>query len=623
MISMGKKGRHEKIRDVRAWVMGPWVTALSIFIVAGVIALLCVYMQPGSLADALSGFLQQPLLIPLNYFPALVSTALLYFVLNNVFFAGAVSGGVMTALSYISLLKYEGREDTLVPADILLFKEAIGAVRDYQLELHWGRLAAIAALVLFLMILGIFIKSAVLRRRFRIAGALAALLVFALSVEFIYTDKKLYNDFRVPSRYNIGSVYNTLGFNYCFLYNFRLYPVDRPAGYSRAEAESWNAVDPANANPLDFQPNVIIVMCEAFSDLSAEDVFTYSEQDNPLYEYDLACDSELALHGHIVVTNYGAGTANTEFDVMTGMQTDMIGEETTSAFRVVRKRTDSLATVLSKDGYGTLFMHPGQSWFYNRNSVYAHLGITDQVFKDAFDETDLKGTRISDAAFLDELKSDIERMESPLFIYSVTIQNHQAYPWDKYDVPVPAAEVSVPLSDSAMEQLSVYLEGVRDSSRMLLDLTAYLDTLSEPTLLVFFGDHRPNIGSTDTELGLAWSDAAAPEEIVASFSVPFLIRANAAFGERVDIPAAFDGLRLPENHIISDNYLGGVILTLTGHNGENAFFDYLNTLRLELPVLRAREGVYARSDGTLTTSLTPEEQAMVDRLSRWTYYRLR
>ena len=525
---MKSGGKHERIRKRHSLQMGPWVTALALFVVSVLITLCCAYMQTVSPTETIAAIWNQPLLIPLNWFPAAVFLLTLYFAFKNVFFAGAVSGGVMSALSYINLLKFEGREDNLVPADILLFREAVGAVRDYQLEMHWDKIAVIAAFVLVMVLLGILFRSAYPKLPVRAACALLCVLLFVLSVRFVYTDKELYNSFRVPEQYNIGSVYNTLGFNYCFLYNFRLYPVDKPDGFSRSEAESWEVTDPGNANPLDFKPNIIIVMCEAFSDLSAESVFTYTEDENPLRDYYRACDSELALSGHILVSNYAAGTANTEFNVMTGMQTNMIGEGTTSAFRVVRKQTDSIARVLAADGYNTFFMHPGQSWFYNRSSVYDHFGITDQVFSEAFDESDYKGNMISDAAFLEELKTDLkqrmlERTE-PLFAYTVTIQNHQAYQWTKYmDTTIPDAKVSVPLSDASLEQVSGYLEGVRDSSAMLLELTEYLDSLEEPTLLVFFGDHRPNLGDAAKELGLPYNTGESPADVAATYAVPFMI----------------------------------------------------------------------------------------------------
>lgn len=618
---------REKRKQRRALQMGPWLTVLALLAVSGLIALFSVSLQPGSLTKALRGFLRQPVLIALNYFPALICTAVLYFLFGNVFWAGSVTGAVMSLLSYANLLKYEGREDTLVPADIFLFREAMDAARDYQLDMHWAWLAMIAALVIGLALLGLLIRSARPRTCVRAAGAAGALLIFVLSVRFVYTDKELFNSLEVPERDNVGSVFNTLGFNYCFLNNVGANAVTRPSGYSAAEAEAWAAAVPERSESLDFRPNVIFVMCEAFSDLSEEEMFCYAPQDDPLRDYRLVCDSELSLSGHIVVSNYGAGTSNTEFDVLTGMLTDMIGERITSSFRAVRRPTDSLAGVYLADGYDSFFMHPGKPWFYNRQNVYAYLGFDDQVYEEAFDRSDCKGPMISDAAFLrvleDCLQTRLVENENPLFAYAVTIQNHQAYTPGKYGAPSPRAQVSVPLSEEASGQLSVYLEGVRDSSAMLLELTEYLDTLEEPTILVFFGDHRPNIPRVDDELGLDLHPPQTLEDSVKAFSVPFLIRVNTAYAQRADVAAAYAALGLPENGTISDNYLGAMVLSLSGHDGHSAFFDYLNAMRRELPVLRPWKSVYILSDGTFTQELSPQLQAQVDKLDKWSYYILR
>ena len=158
---------------------------------------------------------------------------------------------------------------------------------------------------------------------------------------------------------------------------------------------------------------------------------------------------------------------------------------------------------------------------------------------------------------------------------------------------------------------------------MLLALTEYLDSLPEPTLLVFFGDHRPNITEAENELGLGSNSTETPEAILKAYSVPFMIRANKAFGERTDIPAAYAALDLPADHRISDNFLGGIVLELTGHGGENAFFDFLGGLRRELPVLWPEMDLYVLADGSVVTELPPELQAKVDKLDKWTYYLLR
>jgi len=312
---------------------------------------------------------------------------------------------------------------------------------------------------------------------------------------------------------------------------------------------------------------------------------------------------------------------------MTGMQTSMIGDSATYAFGTIRKETDSIASVLKENGYNTFFMHPGQSWFYNRINVYKYLGISDQVFEDAFELSDYKGPMVSDAAFLERLKSDLKsRMiesEAPLFTYTVTIQNHQAYTYKKYSKKPDPAQVSKPVSDSAMEQLSVYMEGVRDSSSMLLGLTNFLDTVDEPTMLVFFGDHRPNLGSACEELGLEYNKDVSPEGIVDTFSTPYVIWANQAYADAVDLNEAYGKLELPKNGYISDNYLGAVALQLSGHSGCNAFFDYLNDLRMELPIIRDKVNVYGLKDGSLTTTITPEQLKLVDKYAKWSYYLLK
>ena len=53
--------------------------------------------------------------------------------------------------------------------------------------------------------------------------------------------------------------------------------------------------------------------------------------------------------------------------------------------------------------------------------------------------------------------------------------------------------VKVKLTDKEMETLSVYLRGAKDTADMVYELAEYIDTLEEPTILVFFGDHLPNI----------------------------------------------------------------------------------------------------------------------------------
>ena len=424
-----------------------------------------------------------------------------------------------------------------------------------------------------------------------------------------------------PNRANVPAVYEAFGFPYCFLHNFNLYPVDKPPGYNAQEAASYeDTYREAEAAP-ETAPNILMVMCEAFTDLPNQAAFTYTGETNPIAAYNRL--AEQTLSGHLVVSNTGAGTANTEFDVLTGMMTNRIGTGTTSAFRVVHRNIDSIPRMLTQAGYRTFFLHPGQNWFYNRESVYSYLGITDQVFQDAFSRSDLVGDWISDAGFLRVLKESLEARQgdTPLFTYAVTIQNHQSYGAGKYGYVPDPPQTDIALSDAARTYLSVYFKGLQDSAAMLEELTEYLDSLDAPYLLVFFGDHQPNLGGhylAYRELDPNYGSTDTVEETLQPYTVPYLIWGNAAYRQDHDLLAQAQAWNLPET--ISSHYLGALTCQLAGYQGHDGYFDFLNALREQLPVSSVYG--YQLSDGSYTDTLPDDLQSLEDIRWKWQYYRL-
>ena len=614
------------------------ITVVILLALSGFAALSCLYIQPGSIIDTLAVFWGQKFLILLNWFPFLCLTGLTYFICKNAFYAGAITCLIGDLLSYVNLVKTEYRNDPFVPGDFGLLKEGVTAVSSFQLDPHWSILAFIFGSILILIILGIFIKSAAPRWPWRLAGSLLLVASFVFAMSTVYLDKTLYSNLEGVDKSNVPLVFQSYGFAYCFLHNYNLYPVDKPDGYSKAEMESWietTTTDSENIERNDhataeenLQPNIIFVMCEAFSDISDADVFSYTETENPLYGYHVVANSPQAVSGHLVISNYGAGTANSEFDVLTGIQTNMLSENTSSAFRVVRRNINALPRIYTAAGYNSYFMHPGISWYYNRSSVYRFLGIDDLVFEEAFADQEMTGWRISDAAFLQQLITDIEARtqdsQQPLFAFTVSIENHQSYMYQKYYYEVPKAELNIPVSDEAMEALSVYLHGVRNSSDMLLELTEYLDSFAEPTLLIFFGDHRPTLGqdySVYRELGLDVGLDTDGASTISTYSVPWLIWGNQAYCQQIDFQEQIAQLDLPAGNLISSNYLGALVYELTGMHGADPYFDYLQSARRCLPVIS--HGYYMLPDGSYTQVLSEEQEAVFDRLDKWKYYRLR
>lgn len=605
-----------------------WAVPILIVAVSLATALLSVAVQPGTVYQSLYDILSRPITVALNLFPVLALVTLGYFVSGNVLWGGSVTSLVALILSYINLLKIEGRDDAFVPADIPLFREALSSVASYDLDLHIPLLLFVIFYCAVLFALGFFVKTPAPRVLWRSVSGGAVIAVFVLAMHFVYPSKDIYNQLiaTTPSMYNIPSVFNTLGFNYCFLYNLNLYPVDRPTDYSDAQVEKWAEQYLGERQETD-SPNIIMVMGEAFSDISNEDIFAWgSDEQNPAYRYNQLANSERAVSGHIVVSNIAAGTANTEFDILTGTPTTMLSDATTSSFRVVNKPVTTVASVLREQGYDTAFMHPGDSWFYNRSSVYKYFGIDKQLFNEAFDmSVDTTGGLVTDAAFLRELKKVIDGNGSPQFVYSVTIQNHQSYSYAKYaELPDPVS-LDVPISDMSMEILSTYMRGVRDTSDMIYELAQYLDTLDEPTLLVFFGDHLPNLGDTVySELGLPMANAETTEDVLATYTTPFMIYGNTAYCENNDMAAKKAALQLPESGIINNIYLGAAVMELAGHTGLDGYYDFLNYARRELPVFRTKENAYMLKDGSYTDILTDDVHLdIINKIDHWQYYKVR
>lgn len=598
------------------------VTVISLLAAWGLLFLTVLMIQPGGAAETLKMFWQDKLLIPLNAFPILVVLLVCYWILGNPFAAAGTAGLIVNLLSYVNLVKTDCRNDPFIPADISLVREAVNAAGEYTLNLHIGILAGILILSALCFLLAAIFRVKHPRWQVRILGAVAVLGAFVWSMPNVYQSVDLYTPRGENlSKSNVPEVFRLCGFPYCFLHNYDLYPIEKPEGYQKSTVEQWAAEDAAEYTKPGVQPNVIFIMCESYSDLSDEDVFQYAEEDNPMYGFHRLAASDRARSGHIVVSNYGAGTANTEFDVLTGIQTNMVSPNNVSSFRVIHKSINALPWDYQAAGYTTYFTHPGYSWFYNRDNVYKFLGMEERVFNETYTDEDRKGTMISDQAFYEHLTAALDEKlggDKPLFAYGVTIQNHQAYPYSKYGFEPEKPPLSTTISDGAMETLSVYLEGVRDSTAMLEKLCDYFDSREEPILLVFYGDHRPALGQdygVYRELGLMTGETDTSEDILDTYKTPYLLWANKAYAPDCD----FDSLDLPET--ISSNFLGAAVYELTGMTGTDPYFDTLEELRRSLPVIS--HGVYVDGSSSVSTETTDSQEEVLRRLAWWKYYRLK
>ena len=610
-----------------------WGTLAAMVALSGCITLLALWCQPNALRTVVDIFRAQPLLIVLNALPIGLLVVTFTCLFRNVFFGAALVNFCVCVLSIANRIKLEVRDEPVFPRDFALLKEVGSAMSSYEIQYPMGTIAVVVLSTLALIALGLVIGCrpfplARLRgwlgRLLGAAGSMGILVALLLTV---YASNDLYNSFRVSNAYYIPSVFNELGFPYCFCHQFTTYPIDRPDGFDKATAASWETGDqPGQGEDV----HLIMVMNEAFSDLTDDPAFTYTEENDPLPNLHALQSDPHAISGYVVVPGFAGGTANTEFDVLTGMQTNALSASTTSSFRVVNRNLDSVLRVFASDGYHTSFFHPGDDWFYNRENVYDWLGAEETVFVDEMENLTYKGRWVTDdymAGFIEEKFEEAVSQGELLCNYTTTIQNHMSYTADKYGegYVYPPVETDAQLTDDVRTMLEVYIEGARDADAMLGRLVDYFSQTDEPVVLAFWGDHLPYLGDNQLAYAQLGSEVALAEEdrenALCSYETPYVIWANDAAAQVLDWESAVENLDLPETNRLSASFLGAALLELTGRGEESPWFSFLNQLRRELPVVQKK--TYMTMDGTLTPLLTSDQQAMIDQWRQWSYYKLR
>ena len=372
-----------------------------------------------------------------------------------------------------------------------------------------------------------------------------------------------------------------------------------------------------------------MIMNEAFSDITDYEAFAFDEANEPLPNLQAMRQDPHAVTGHIVVPNFAAGTANTEFDVMTGIQTNALSATTTSAMRVVNRNLDSLFRVYGENGYHTSYFHPGDNWFYNRENVLAWMGAEETRFTNGMENMETKGRWVTDEYLVGLIQNEFEETVADgntLFHYMTTIQNHMSYTPDKYGEGYfyPDVPLNVPVSGHVETLLKVYIEGARDADTMLGQLKEYFSTQEEPVVLVFFGDHLPYLGDNQVgyaELGMAEEDYWNE---LGSYQTPFVIWANDTAFDMLNWSAAVE---LPA--AISASFLGAAVLELTGHSSDSSWFSFLNDLRREVPVIQKNaailynDNIVVHTGVEAGTSTHAEHPLTVQKWRQWSYYKLK
>ncbi len=572
---------------------------------------------------------EEKILLLLNYIPILIIMLFLYFVSGNCIFSSGIPAMVFIGGSYANSVKSILRQDPLIPSDLYVITEVKSILSNYDQKYTTLAIAAVVLVILICVAAFIFFKrSDSLTNVKRASGAFICAFFFFGLLNTVYSNTELYDSFPVNGNiYFKVNQYASKGFLYSFLYDTNNLKVDKPDGYSSSDFTASKSEIDYEAFDDVSKPNIIMVMSEAFSDISNSDFLSFDGFDNPLEFYNDFIMRDDVVSGHIVVPNFGGGTSDTEFDVLTGCSTRNI-ESTQVSYNFVRTPIESMPRMLEKIGYDTLAIHPGYGWFYNRTNVYNNMGFDDFVYlEEDFDlKTQSKGGYISDEvtaqSIIENFEKHISESDDPLFEFCVTIQNHGPYE-QKYDNQEINFTTDVYLTDEEKAIYSGYFEGIDDADAQIETLVDYFEDSDEPVVLVFFGDHLPGFSN-----GMSYFSEFRPDidlngnqwQLLKAYETPYFIWANDAALETTNFAENVENMDMPANNTMSSFYLGSMLLELLDLDGISSFFEYVNDMRTSIPIVF--DDLYMLSDGTLATVLSDDQNQLLDYYKKWVYYKI-
>ena len=382
----------------------------------------------------------------------------------------------------------------------------------------WELIAVIAFFVIIILLLIHRFRTSPKWKRLLLKGSIALVAFSGLATYLTILFSS--NGVLLKNVYNIVDAYRQQGFVIMFSESVFLRGVGKPDTYSarnvrdiakmlglvqeKTRGKNKKKEEPAEEIELKASlasPNVIYLQLESFFDPNHLEGFTYSS--NPVSYY-----TELKNNyssGYLTVPSFGAGTANTEFEILTGMNLDHFGPGEYPFSTILLETTcESMAYNLREKGYVSHLIHNNKGSFYRRNQVYPNLGF------DTFTSIEyMRGIEINplgwakDKILTDQILQCLDATEGQDLVYTISVQGHGKYPEEEvegYKIYSVLECGNEDWDDSQILAFEYYLNQIAQMDAFLKELTTALSARPEPTVLVLYGDHLPDFPFTASEM---------------------------------------------------------------------------------------------------------------------------
>lgn len=399
------------------------------------------------------------------------------------------------------------RGTPLTGSDLKLIKSGLKLINNYMSK---EEILAILALLFFILILLVFIFIFAPKTKFKINYFLSIGLIFLIFIVYKGCNSLALSSSIISNNFwDLDAVYKENGFTYCFSTTLLNNGVSQPENYSQDSIESIvysleDSKTTANALSSDIAyssdeklPNIIMVQLESFFDPLLIDGIEFDV--DPIANFRKL--KENYSSGTFSVSSIGGGTANTEFEVLTSLNLDFFAPgEYPYNTTVNTKTSESINYALKESNYSTHAIHNHEGNFYNRNTVYSNLGFdtfTSSEYMLINERTPLGWAK--DSFLIEPILDLLTSTENQDFIYTISVQGHGSYPNDEIEDEKNVNIANIK-DDTFANSIEYYANQIYEMDLFIEDLINAVNSLNEATVIVFFGDHQPNLNLSIDDL---------------------------------------------------------------------------------------------------------------------------
>lgn len=425
------------------------------------------------------------------------TTMLIVYLFHRRFFWRVVVSVFWLFLGAVNGILLMNRVTPFTGPDLHMLTDGIAIMQKY-LPAYGVVIGCIVIGAIVIGLITLFIKGPKYKEKIRYRYVVPLIIVGVLAFGGI---TQLALEKRVLSNYfgNIAFAYEDYGYPYCLVTTIFNTGISCPRDYSESEINRiQNTEENLPATDEESRPNILFLQLESFFDPTLVNYLEISEDPIPTFRKLM----EEYSSGYFKVPSVGAGTANTEFEAITGMSLHYFGPGEYPYKSILKETTCESAPYVLKDlGYSTHAIHNNEANFYGRKTIFPNLGFDTFTSEEYMPEENQKNPLgwVKDSVLTDEILKCLDSTEGPDYVYTISVQGHGDYPEEPI-LEDPQITVFGAPTEEMNNKWEYYVNQIHEMDQFVNELILALEDYPEDVVLVMYGDHLPTMGLTVEDL---------------------------------------------------------------------------------------------------------------------------